>query len=345
MSFSAGVRVKLDNLTTTTLNGCLGRVLGTDADTGRIEVALDNGRTVKVLSSNVFTVRGAERGDVIQDNGPDFSGVLIDIGVKTVKAHPKISASYVIGVLLCLFFTGFAVSRESQSAYNNEMGEIEPIMVGLNKLEYKRDMAYNAYYQKKGFFSCDDVCTNLKHRFDQVDHEYNQEYALVQEKISHAKSHVGIFSTHGVEETRRLFWKRFGQGKDFAKRQTWWDALFGGIASMGRDENLMEFLMRLVINMLINFTIGLIGTVVGFMWTLWSVVKSFQPTTLEAAGFFIFASIAAMSFVASWLVGLYAATAGGAYVIGKTVASNRRLQGGPDQARLNRGAYRRYHQD
>ena len=33
-----------------------------------------------------------------------------------------------------------------------------------------------------------------------------------QQDLSDAKAHVGIFSTHGVNESRRLFWTRFNQG-------------------------------------------------------------------------------------------------------------------------------------
>lgn len=31
------------------------------------------------------------------------------------------------------------------------------------------------------------------------------------------------------------------------------------------------------INVLMNFTIGLVGAAIGFIWTLWSVVQTFQP--------------------------------------------------------------------
>ncbi len=94
--------------------------------------------------------------------------------------------------------------------------------------------------------------------------------ALVAQEKSHwsdAKASLGMFSQYGVAETRELFWKRFGQGKDFAKRQTTWDALFVGLR-MGRDEGLGAYVIRLLFNMLVNFTIGLCGAVVRLQFSI-----------------------------------------------------------------------------
>ena len=46
--------------------------------------------------------------------------------------------------------------------------------------------------------------------------------------MADAKSNVGVFSSFGVEEARDMFWRRFSDGKQFAKRQTMWDAMFMG---------------------------------------------------------------------------------------------------------------------
>ena len=64
-----------------------------------------------------------------------------------------------------------------------------------------------------------------------------------------------MLSAHGISETRDTFTRYFTGGKDFAKRQTTWDALFMAISAMGRDEGLLEYLLRLLVNMLINFTL------------------------------------------------------------------------------------------
>ena len=50
-----------------------------------------------------------------------------------------------------------------------------------------------------------------------------------------------------------------------------------GLGSMGRDEGLVSFLFRLALNVLMNFTLGLLGATVAFIWYLWDVIKSYQP--------------------------------------------------------------------
>jgi hypothetical protein len=51
-----------------------------------------------------------------------------------------------------------------------------------------------------------------------------------------------------VEEARELFWGTFAAGKGFAKRASYWDLLFMGIGSMGRDEGLLAFVLRFVMH-------------------------------------------------------------------------------------------------
>jgi hypothetical protein len=51
-----------------------------------------------------------------------------------------------------------------------------------------------------------------------------------------------------------LFWDCIERGKGFAKRATFWDMLFG--VTMGRDEGMGAFLVRIVLNFVINVTMG-----------------------------------------------------------------------------------------
>lgn len=76
-------------------------------------------------------------------------------------------------------------------------------------------------------------------------------------EISNAKSEVGLFSTVGVAETRELFWTRFDQGKKFATRQSKWDLLFIGLSSMRRDEHVLSYMLRALMSVLMNITIGM----------------------------------------------------------------------------------------
>ncbi len=63
-------------------------------------------------------------------------------------------------------------------------------------------------------------------------------------------SHVII----GVEEVQDSFWGYFNAGKQFAKRQSMWDAMFMGIRRIGRDESIVEYALKVLLQVLINFS-------------------------------------------------------------------------------------------
>lgn len=146
--------------------------------------------------------------------------------------------------------------------------------------------------------------------------------------IREAKGKMGLFSSFGVEETRDLFWTRFAQGRSFAARQSRWDALFLGISAMGRDEHFISYALRVLAQVLLNFTVGMMGAVLSFIWSLYALVASYQASLLTALSFFLLASLAALSFGITWLIGMYLTAAGAVYVGAKLVAANLRLEGG-----------------
>jgi hypothetical protein len=81
-----------------------------------------------------------------------------------------------------------------------------------------------------------------------------------------------------------------------------------GIGSMGRDEGIMAFVFRFAFQVLINFTIGLVGALVAFIWYLWGLVKSYQPDPVTAVISFFLFTIAASSMVFTYLLALYGET-------------------------------------
>ena len=72
---------------------------------------------------------------------------------------------------------------------------------------------------------------------------------------SEAKAAVGLWSPYGVDEVRERFWAAYESGKDFAKRMTWWDVVFG-IGGRNRDEELLGTLLRWLGQIMMNFTVG-----------------------------------------------------------------------------------------
>jgi len=170
----------------------------------------------------------------------------------------------------------------------------------------------------------------------QFDAAINERNAL----ISEAKGEVGIWSTYGVEEVRDRFWKAYESGKDFAKRMTWWDVVFG-MGGGRRDEELWATLLRWLGQIMMNFTVGLISALISFGFALLGMIWEYKTSFLSGAIFFLVAMSAASAMVAAFIGGMYATAAGGVYMIAKQ-ARHARLEG--------RGGQRprqhvRYHQE
>ena len=73
-----------------------------------------------------------------------------------------------------------------------------------------------------------------------------------------ARSKVGLWSEYGLAAVRDKFWYMVNEGTGFAKRSTWWDAFFLVLSGRG-DEGIAGFLLRLLMNFIFNFTIGMAG--------------------------------------------------------------------------------------
>jgi len=256
----------------------------------------------------------------------DISTVLVDAGIRAVKRNPIPVGAYILGILICLCFSGFKPSVPALEHFEEKMNNVD--YSSLEKITIDLDYAQHEYRRSKGWFSCDTYCQRNKNHLDSVQKEYNMIKSKFDKDISDAKAGLGIFSDSGVSETRDLFWLRFSQGKGFATRQSKWDALFMGIGAMSRDEGMLSYIMRLVMSVVFNFTLGMIGAVVGFIVSLPSMLYAYQVPLFYGFVFFFMASLAAMAFAATWLLGLYAATAGAVYVGAKIAASNMRLEGG-----------------
>jgi hypothetical protein len=114
-----------------------------------------------------------------------------------------------------------------------------------------------------------------------------------------------------------------------------------GIGAMAKNESIVEYLMRLGLSMLFNFTIGVFGAVVAFIFNLYGLLQSYRTNILSGLFFFSCASIASIAFAMTWIFGLYAAAAGTVYV-GSKVAVNLRLQDGRNNNQPYGGRMRNY---
>lgn len=259
------------------------------------------------------------------------STALITIGTRFVKKNPIKVSMYLVGVIVCLFFTGFRVTQQQREEYSQEMQKVNH--EALRNAEADLHYAYSNYYRNKGWFTCNAICQEYKAAYDLSKRQRDDILRFENSQVAVAKSKLGLFSEYGVEETKGLFWQRFAAGKDFAKRQSMFDMLFIGIGAMTRDESMIEYIARIAVRVLMNFTIGIFMSVVTFIFSLYSLIATYQASIFAGLTFFFFASLAAISFALSWLVGLYCCAAGAAYV-GFTIAKGSlRLEGGGEDRR------------
>ena len=137
--------------------------------------------------------------------------------------------------------SGTRLTMQQQSNYNRIMSTINV------QAEYDATDDYwkarQMYQATKGWFTCDGLCQRHKARMERA--EMNLK-AIRQEgaaRMADAKQSVGLLSEIGVGEVKDSFFTYLYQGKQFAKRQSMWDALFIGIRTMtrGRDESMLEY--------------------------------------------------------------------------------------------------------
>jgi hypothetical protein len=262
--------------------------------------------------------------------GQDLSTVMLKAGINVARKHYIVTTMWLLGLIVLQLATGTEVAPEQLAVYDSIMDKVD--MDNVEKASHKVMRAQESYYQSKGWFSCDTVCQDDKKRLDVAMAELAAIEKVNAETVREAKATVGISSTFGVQEIRDLFWGTFSKGKAFAQRSTMYDMMFMGLSAMGRDESLMSFLIRAGFQLVLNFTMGLIGALVAFVWYLWDVVSSYSPDPATGVAIFMLASLAATSLVASYLVALYFATAGSVYVVANVIAAQARLQEGREQA-------------
>jgi len=248
---------------------------------------------------------------------PADLGVLITRGATAFAQRNKvITGTYLFGILVLLMAgTGTKLTLERQSQYNNIMNTIDLEAEYDASNRYAR--AYQVYYHSKGWFTCDSLCQRNKARADQAKRTLDEIRKEGNARMSDAKAVAGLFSEVGVGEVKDSFWNYFNQGKQFAKRQSMWDAMFMGIRHMGRDESMVEYMMKVLMQVLLNFSIGLVMALGIFIIGLWRIVRDYQANPIVAVFFFICAASAAFTFVISYLLAIFGATAGGLYGMAK----------------------------
>mmetsp|Transcript_19750 Transcript_19750/g.45951 ORF Transcript_19750/g.45951 Transcript_19750/m.45951 type:complete len:302 (+) Transcript_19750:86-991(+) len=259
---------------------------------------------------------------------PSDLGAMAVRGVTWFARRNKIlTGSYVFGLLVLVFFAsgGTRLSLQQRHAFNQIMDTIDVHAEVEASNRYSN--AYHVYQNSKGWFwTCDSLCQRNKHRMELAKADLDAIRKEGNARMSDAKAVAGLFSEVGVDEAKESFWSYFSSGTEFAKRQSMWDAMFMGIRSMSRDETMVEYILKVLFQVLLNFSLGLIIALVVFVIGLWNLISNYQPNPIVAVVFFLCAALGAFAFVTTYLLGLYGAVAGGLYGVAKLAETNARAR-------------------
>jgi len=262
----------------------------------------------------------------------DASAVL-DSFAQTSLVHfaRRISASpkFKVGLLLWIVGFAFMVFAPPMTKVTEEMRDNYDLMVreARNMFEMddaKAELAHaneDVYAAQVWFWRFRPEYREIveaKQKIQAVKQEkFNELQSMREEKMKKAKAYVGIWSEYGMEDMRESFWCAFESGKVFASRQTFWQILFSS-----REENFLATLLQWLITALINFTIGLLGSLFYFVFSLGSLILSYDAGAVSGITFYVIALLGGASLVATYLFAMYGMAAGTVYAVGRIALTN-----------------------
>lgn len=264
---------------------------------------------------------------------PDEIGKVIRrTAVSFIKRHYVVSSMYLVGIVLALVATGVSVDVLSEEVYIDRMTAADDLThPSIVRLSRELNSAENAYYQTKGWFSCDYECTKHYEKMNIVKASLAKVKAERDSLMLEARKTVGPWSVFGISDLRRSFWDSWEQGKESARRMTMFDAVFIGLGSVtgsssNRDNSLFATLFQLLIQFVMNLTVGLFTSLVVFLFHAWSIIQLYGPSFVSGIALFMLVFCAATATVFTAVGGIFGGLAGGIYLTAKSVAKTARLE-------------------
>lgn len=259
------------------------------------------------------------------------------LALTTVKAvlvrRPAVTAAWAIGLLIALFAGGLPVDEAAQEAYSLMLQHAEVVdSRELGRSEAELQSLEARYYATRGWFgACDSNCTEAFDRVEMARMEVARARSKRDQALSEARQEVGIWSTYGVQDVRRSFWSAMQSGKDFAARCTMYDALF---LWAGKEESAASMVLKLVLQYVINLTMGLIGAFFYFGYNVYVLVVSYGSSALSGLAFLSLALVAGLAMVGTYLGLMYGAVVGGGLMMVQHAAKQAALQAGEQRRQL-----------
>lgn len=154
----------------------------------------------------------------------DLGAMILSGAGQFARRNKVITGSYLFGILvLVLAGTGTRLTYQQRQQYNAIMDTID--LDAEYQASQRFSSADQAYRATKGWFSCDQLCQRNKERMEHMKFELDEVRKEGHARMSDAKAVAGLYSEVGVGEVKDKFWGNFHQGKQFAKRQSMWDAM------------------------------------------------------------------------------------------------------------------------
>lgn len=276
----------------------------------------------------------------------DVTSLIVTGAGRFARANPILTGSYLFGIAVLLFFSsGIPLTAEKHVKYHRILKTIDL------QAEFTATQSYwnarNDYLATKGwFFSCDKTCQRNKARMQQAERHLAEVRKVGDEKMREAKRTVGVLSSVAAEEIRESFWQYFDAGKQFAKRRSMWDLFFMSFRSMrrGRDESMLEFGLKVLLQVLVNFSMGLMIALVMFVTGLYGLVRSYAGNPIVAVIAFCSAALAGFAFVTTYLMALYGAAAASVYGVLKLAETSTRARIAQERRQGQRVEYRPHYE-
>lgn len=242
-----------------------------------------------------------------------------------VQKRPILVSFWTLGLLIAAFAGGLPVDATSEEAYSHMLQQAE--LIDSRELgqqaEVELEKAEAVYYSKSGFFGCDDACQKAYDQVQMARAEVKRVQVHRDRVLSEGRREVGIWSSYGVQDIRRSFWSAWQSGKDFASRMTFYNVLFTVGA---REESLYIMIFRVIMQYVVNLTMGLIGAFGFFLYNMYCLIVSYGASFLSGLAFFLLAAVAGLSLLSTYLCSLYAVVAGGGAMLIQQAARHAALE-------------------
>lgn len=250
-----------------------------------------------------------------------------------VRRHFFMSSLYVVGLVIAALASGFGVDPTAAAQFEAKLGHANFVTSHemLHTMEQLRT-AEALYHRHKGWFTCDQECTKYYERSNLLKEQLSLIHAKRDTLQREAKQSVGAWSWYGVTDIRKAFWDAWERGNEAARRMTMFDAVFIGLgaatgSSDNRDDSFLYAIFQILLQFLFNLTIGLLTSLVMFLFEAWNIIRSYGAPLFSALALFLLVVCSAAAVMMTAIGGVVGGLVGGVYLMARNAEKQARVEG------------------